>query len=100
MGVQVNMTGIKIEGKDLEDKDDRRRNSLAFYVSQYVSYEEDEYGPLVEVVKKDKYAKFGGKPPTVRPSSKSCLVSPQHTQIDLYIIQNSTKLLILSSKGI
>jgi hypothetical protein len=73
IGVQVNMTGIKIEGKDTDDKDDRRRNSLAFYVSQFVSYEGEDFTNLLEIVKKDKYAKSGGKPPTVRPSSKSFL---------------------------
>ena len=59
----------KIENKDLEDKDDRRRNSLAFYINQFVGFDGEDYMNLIEAVKQDKYAKFGGKPPTVRPSS-------------------------------
>ncbi len=70
IGVKVDMTGVKIEGKDNDDKDDRRRNSLAFYISQFVANEEDSYDFVSDLIKKDKYAKFGGKAPTIRPSSK------------------------------
>jgi hypothetical protein len=63
---------LKIENdKDLEEKDDRRRNSLAFYISQFVTYEGEDFAPLVEVIMKDKYPKTGGKPPTVRHSKFS-----------------------------
>lgn len=54
-----------------EDEDDgRRRNSLAFYISQFVNYEGEDFAPLVDSVMKDKFPKSGGKPPAVRPSSK------------------------------
>lgn len=70
LGVTIDFSGAKAEDKDLEDKDDRRRNSLAFYISQFVEYEEDDFGPLILLVQKDKNAKNGGKPPTIRNSSK------------------------------
>jgi hypothetical protein len=79
--IHVNMGGALsvqkitalVENKDTEPKDDRRRNSLAFYISQFVSFEEEDFTPLIEMIKKDKYVKTGGKPPTIRPSSE-CLV--------------------------
>lgn len=61
---------LKIEDKDLDEKDHRRRNSLAFYITQFVNYEGEDFGPVVEAVMKDKYASTGGKPPLVRHSSK------------------------------
>lgn len=70
LGVKIDFSGAKVEEKLLEEKDDRRRNSLAFYISQFVEYEEDDFGPLIELVQKDKHAKNGGKPPTIRNSSK------------------------------
>jgi hypothetical protein len=69
LGVTYDFTGAKAEDKDLEDRDDRRRNSLAFYISQFVEYEDDNFGPLIALVQKDKNAKTGGKPPTIRNSS-------------------------------
>jgi hypothetical protein len=72
-------SGGKKDGKDVDDKDDdkdrdpRRRNSLAFYVSQFVNYEGDEFAKVIEAVKADKYAKTGGKPPNVRNSSNSLI---------------------------
>ena len=65
----IDFSGAKSEDKDLEEKDDRRRNSLAFYISQFVDFEEDDFGPLIANVQKDKNAKTGGKPPTIRNSS-------------------------------
>lgn len=61
------MTG---DNKDSEQKDSRRRNSLAFFVSQFASSEGDNYDALLEAVKKEKFAKTGGKPPAHRPSSE------------------------------
>lgn len=63
--------GGRVEEKNLDKGDDRRRNSLAFYISQFVEYDKDDFGPLVEIVKKDKYSKTGGKPPPARPSKFS-----------------------------
>lgn len=63
-------SGSAIEKKDLEIKDDRRRNSLAFYISQYIEFDNDDYSPLVKLIEKDKYNKSGGKPPIIRNSSK------------------------------
>jgi hypothetical protein len=63
----VNNGGVEDEG---EEKDDRRRNSLAFYISQFVSFDGEDFEQLVEAVKQDKYAKSGGKPPKIRNSSK------------------------------
>jgi hypothetical protein len=70
LGVKIDFSGAKVEDKDLEEKDDRRRNSLAFYISQFVSHEEDDFSSIIEAVVKDKHAKTGGKPPNVRASSK------------------------------
>lgn len=58
----------KNDDKD-EDRDPRRRNSLAFYISQFVNYEGEDYAKVIEAVKKDKYSKTGGKPPNIRNSS-------------------------------
>ena len=74
LGIKSESIGAKIENKDIDDRDDRRRNSLAFYINQFVKYEGDDYATLVEQVKQDKYAKFGGKAPTVRPSSMYILM--------------------------
>lgn len=70
LGVKIEFSGAKIEDKELEDKDDRRRNSLAFYITQFINYDGDDFNVLVENVKKDKFSKTGGKPPAVRASSK------------------------------
>lgn len=70
LGVKIDFSGAKVEEKDLEEKDDRRRNSLAFYISQFVEFEDDDFGPLIASVQKDKHSKSGGKPPTIRNSSK------------------------------
>lgn len=70
LGVTIDFSGAKVEEKDIEEKDDRRRNSLAFYISQFVEYEDDNFGPLIELVQKDKNSKNGGKPPTIRNSSE------------------------------
>eukprot|EP01038_Epipyxis_sp_PR26KG_P015116 gene15116-20337_t len=59
MGGGISMTG-KVEDKELEVRDERRRNSLAFYISEFVSYDDDNYTPLIEAVKADKL-KNGGK---------------------------------------
>lgn len=69
IGVKIDFSGAKVESKEIDVKDDRKRNSLAFYISQYVEFEEDDFVPLIEAVKKDKHAKNGGKPPTIRNSS-------------------------------
>lgn len=69
LGVKIEFSGAKIEDKELEDKDDRRRNSLAFYITQFINYDGDDFNVLIENVKKDKFSKSGGKPPTVRASS-------------------------------
>ena len=42
--------------KKEEAADPRRRNSLAFYISQYVTWTEDDFDPLVDMVKKDMIA--------------------------------------------
>lgn len=68
---------ISIDEKDLA-KDPRRRNSLAFYISEFVQYEDEDYEPLVEIVRNDKFAKFGGKTPNVRHSSKYFINSSPH----------------------
>lgn len=70
IGVKIDFSGARVETKDTEEKDDRKRNSLAFYISQFVEYDDDNFGPLIEAVQKDKNAKTGGKPPTIRNSSK------------------------------
>jgi len=45
----------RVEDKNLDAlKDTRRRNSLAFYISRYVEFEDDDFGPLVEEVRQDK----------------------------------------------
>ena len=62
-------SGKAVEKKDLEIKDDRRRNSLAFYISQYIEFNDDEYNPLVKLIERDKHSKTGGKPPIIRNSS-------------------------------
>lgn len=64
---------VKVEERDHEERDDRRRNSLAFYISQFVQYENEDFNPLIDTVMLDKYAKTGGKPPAVRHSSKTLL---------------------------
>lgn len=69
IGVKIDFSGAKVESKEFEEKDDRRRNSIAFYISQFVEYEEDDFAPLIEIVQKDKNSKTGGKPPTIRNSS-------------------------------
>jgi hypothetical protein len=69
IGVKIDFSGAKVEAKEIEEKDDRRRNSLAFYISQFVEYEDDNFGPLIEIVQKDKNSRTGGKPPTIRNSS-------------------------------
>mmetsp|Transcript_19406 Transcript_19406/g.43250 ORF Transcript_19406/g.43250 Transcript_19406/m.43250 type:complete len:461 (-) Transcript_19406:111-1493(-) len=71
LGVQIDFTGAKADDKDLEEKDNRKRNSIAFYISSFVEFEEDNFGPLIEVVMRDKNAKTGGKPPTIRNSKFS-----------------------------
>lgn len=70
IGVTIDFSGAKVDSKEIVEKDDRKRNSLAFYISQFVEYEDDNFGPLVELVQKDKNSKNGGKPPTIRNSSK------------------------------
>jgi hypothetical protein len=75
LGVQIDFTGAKADDKDLEEKDNRKRNSIAFYISSFVEFEEDNFGPLIEVVMRDKNAKTGGKPPTIRNSSECCAVA-------------------------
>jgi len=62
---------VKVEEREHEERDDRRRNSLAFYISQFVQYEEEDFAPLIDTVLHDKYAKTGGKPPAVRHSKFS-----------------------------
>ena len=101
LGVKIDFSGAKVESKEIEVKDDRKRNSLAFYISQFVEYEEDDFVPLIEAVRKDKTAKNGGKPPTIRNSSKlpespvsqlnipMCLISRLR-----FLKQNLAKLLI------
>jgi hypothetical protein len=69
IGVKIDFSGARVESKEIEEKDDRRRNSLAFYISQFVEYEDDNFGPLIESVQKDKNSRNGGKPPTIRNSS-------------------------------
>ncbi len=59
---------------DPAEDDGRRRNSLAFYISQFVNYDGEDFAPLLESVLKDKYAKTGGKMPVARPSSKFLFV--------------------------
>lgn len=59
----------------LEANDIRRRNSLAAYISQFLTYEGDDYQPIVEKIKEEKNPRKDGKP--VRVSSKS----PNHTDI-------------------
>ncbi len=66
----ISFTGPKIEDNELEIRDDRRRNSLAYNISTFVQWEEDEYVKLVESVKHDRMGKNGGKPHALRPSSK------------------------------
>lgn len=66
-GVQFDFAG-KIEDK-IEIKDDRRRNSLAFYIARFNQFEEDDFNILVEEVKKDKQ-KNGGKANNIKVSSK------------------------------
>ncbi len=67
---RVEGAASKFDDKELEGKDDRRRNSLAFYISQFVPYEDEDYKKLIDAVKADKNSKTGGKPPVVRASSK------------------------------
>jgi hypothetical protein len=67
-----NEKDLKNDDKD-EEKDPRRRNSLAFYISQFVNYEGEDFMKVVEAVKQDKYSKTGGKPPNVRNSSEFSL---------------------------
>lgn len=70
-GVKIDFSGPKIEERDLDEHhDDRRRNSLAFYISQFVQYEAEDYTKLVDSVRADKHAKTGGKQPTLRGSSE------------------------------
>ena len=57
--------------EEVEERDPRRRNSLAFYVSQFVNFEGEDFAKVIEAVKADKYSKTGGKPPNIRNSSKS-----------------------------
>lgn len=64
----------KNDDKD-EERDPRRRNSLAFYIAQFVNYEGDDFGKVVEAVKADKFSKNGGKAPNIRNSSKSYSLS-------------------------
>ncbi len=85
IGVKVDFSGPKIEERDLEFKDDRRRNSLAFYISQFVQYEDDDYSKLVDAVRNDKNAKTGGKPHTVRPSSEYFVICT----LDIVLIHSS-----------
>lgn len=66
---KIDFGGDKSADKDLVHHDNRRRNSLAFYVSQFVDFEEDDFAPLIEGVKADKISKNGGKPPNIRHSS-------------------------------
>jgi len=54
-----------------EVKDERRRNSLAFYISSYVEFEGEEYQALVTAVEKDRHAKTGGKAPVFKDTSES-----------------------------
>mmetsp|Transcript_24001 Transcript_24001/g.40079 ORF Transcript_24001/g.40079 Transcript_24001/m.40079 type:complete len:83 (+) Transcript_24001:258-506(+) len=70
LGVTIDFSGAKVEEKTLEEKDNRKRNSFAFYISQFVEYEEENFTPLVDLVIRDKNAKHGGKPPNIRHSSK------------------------------
>jgi hypothetical protein len=70
LGVKVSMAG-RIEERNLESKDDRRRNSLAYNISQFVSYEKDDFAPMIASIMKEKYSKTGGKPPVIKPSKFS-----------------------------
>ena len=56
----------KKDEKD-EEKDPRRLNSLAFFVSQFITYEGEEFGKVIDNIKKEK---FGGKQPKIRNSSE------------------------------
>lgn len=72
-GGKVEVVGGKDNNEDKEDekdRDNRRRNSLAFYVAQFVNFEGDDFGKVIEAVKADKYSKNGGKAPNIRNSSK------------------------------
>lgn len=75
LGVKIDFSGPRADKPEDDDIDNRRRNSLAFYITQFVQYEEDEYGKLIEAVKADKFSKTNGKPPVFRPSSK-LLINP------------------------
>ncbi len=70
MSKSIAFSNTQIDDHDLEVRDDRRRNSLAFNISSFVQWEEDEYDKLVESVRHDKLGKNGGKPHALRPSSK------------------------------
>ena len=58
-----------IDARD-EVKDERRRNSLAFYISSYMDFEGEDFQALVTAVEKDRYAKMGGKVPVFKDTSE------------------------------
>jgi len=72
MGARFDFTGSKIDVRD-EVKDERRRNSLAFYISSYVEFEGEEYQALVTAVEKDRHAKTGGKAPVFKDTKYSVI---------------------------
>lgn len=53
----------------LEASEVRRRNSLASYIAQFITFEGDDYTALVDKIKEEKFPKKEGKP--MRVSSKS-----------------------------
>ena len=68
LNAQVGFIDAQEKNDEDENKDKRRRNSLAFYISEYVSFEKDNYEELVEAVKNDI---SGGKKVKVRHSKFS-----------------------------
>lgn len=59
----------KVEAMEVLEADDvRRRNSLAAYIAQFVTFEGEDYKPILDKIREDKFPKKEGKP--VRVSSK------------------------------
>ena len=42
---------LSADKEDSIKKDGRRRNSMAFNIMQFMQYEEDDFGPLVDKVR-------------------------------------------------